>query len=106
MQSILGNITTGVSKTGIRMVIAGQEKMGKTTFAADAPNALLIPTEVGFAGIAIPKVPMIQTWLQFQQLMGEIYQQAAARNFPYQTIIIDSTTALERHIHDHIIQIS
>ena len=103
MQSILGKITTGVSRTGIRMVVAGQEKMGKTTFTADAPNALLIPFEVGFAGITIPKVPMIQNWSQFQQLMGEIYQQASQGKFTFSSLIMDSTTALERHIHDHII---
>ena len=40
-----------------RLVIYGQPKIGKTTFASKAPSPLLIQTEDGAAGLRIPKIP-------------------------------------------------
>lgn len=102
--SILGAVTTGASRTGVRMVIAGLEKQGKTTLAAGAPAPLLVPLEVGFAGVAIPKTPMLQTWEQTEALMFEITTLAQRGQFPYRTLIFDSATAMERQIHDAVIR--
>lgn len=101
--SILQSVTTGCASSGIRMVIMGQEKMGKTTFGASAPGALLVPLEVGFAGVVIAKTPMLQDLGQVMQFLEEVLQQAQAGTFPYKTIVFDSATALERHIHDAVI---
>lgn len=103
--SILNAVSSGASLSGIRMIIAGQEKMGKTTLACNAPNSLLIPLEVGFAGITTAKTPMLQSFPEVQQLVLEITAQARAGQFPYRTIVFDSITALERQIHDHVIQL-
>jgi hypothetical protein len=102
--SILQSVTSGISPTGIRMIISGLEKMGKTTLSACAPNCLLVPLEVGYAGVAVQKTPMLQTFEHVKQLVAEIIQQAQQGRFPYRTIIFDSATALERHIHDHVLR--
>ena len=102
--SILQSVTSGVSPTGVRMVIAGQEKMGKTTLGAFAPQALLIPLEVGYSGVSVQKTPMLQSLEHVQQLLTEIMQLAQQGKFPYRTLVFDSATALERHIHDHVIR--
>lgn len=102
--SILANVSTGIARTGLRIVIAGQEKMGKTTLCAGAPGALLIPLEVGFAGVSVAKTPMLQSWEEVNALMIEITTLAQRGQFPYKTLIFDSGTALERHIHDAIIR--
>lgn len=102
--SILSTITTGVSRTGLRMVIGGLEKMGKTTLGSGAPNALLVPVEVGYSGVSVAKTNMIQTFEEFQSFMAETLHYAQLGQFPYKTIVIDSATALERHLHDHIIR--
>lgn len=102
--SILASVTAGVSRTGIRAIIAGLEKVGKTTFASGAPNALLVPLEVGYAGVDIKKTPMLQTLEHVKQMLGETLALAQRGQFPYQTIIFDSATALERHIHDYILR--
>jgi hypothetical protein len=102
--SILANVTTGISRTGLRIVIAGQEKMGKTTLCAGAPGALLIPLEVGFGGVNVSKTPMLQTWEEVTALMAEIITLAQRGQFKYKTIVFDSGTALERHIHDAVIR--
>ncbi len=102
--SILQQVSSGVSRTGIRMLVAGQEKMGKTTLCAGAPGVLLVPLEVGFAGVDVPKTPILQTLEEVQALLGEVTQLAQRGQFSYQTIAIDSATALERHIHDYVLR--
>lgn len=103
--SMLNSITSGVSTSGIRMVIAGQEKMGKTTLACFAPTALLIPMEVGYAGVNVAKVPIINTYEELLQLLTEISQYAQQGQFPYKTLVFDSVTALERLIHDYVLRL-
>jgi hypothetical protein len=103
--SILSSITSGVSRTGIRMVIAGQEKMGKTTFTTLAPAPLLVPLEVGFAGVDVHKTPMLQTYEELTTLLQELTHYAQRGQLPYKTIVFDSATALERHIHDYVLRL-
>lgn len=103
--SILQQVTSGVSNSGIRMVISGQEKMGKTTMCSMAPTALLIPLEVGFAGVEVAKTPMLQTYAETLQLVDEITALAQQGRFPYKTIIFDSATALERQIHQYVLEL-
>lgn len=102
--SILSTVTTGVSRAGLRIVLAGQEKIGKTTLCAGAPGALLVPLEVGYAGVNVAKTQMLQTWEEVMQLMQEITALAQRSQFPHRTIVFDSCTAMERHIHDAIIR--
>lgn len=104
--SILSTITSGIDHSeGVRIVLAGQEKIGKTTLATDAPNALLVPLEVGYKSITIPKTRMIQTYQDFEILIGEIFQMCQTGNFPFKTLVFDSATALERMIHQSIIEL-
>jgi len=103
MTSILGTVNTERRAEGVRMVIAAGEKVGKTTFGASAPAPLLIPLEVGYGGVNIPKSAMLQEFAQVEALMTEILAQAQAGTFPYKTLIFDSATALERQIHDSIL---
>lgn len=102
--SILKTITSSEVKTdGLRIVIAGQEKMGKTTLVCGAPNALLVPLEVGYSGVTTPKVAMLQTYKQVIDFLLEVTYYAERKQFPYKSIVFDSATALERHIHDSIL---
>lgn len=103
--SLLSGITTGASKTGLRCIIAGLEKMGKTTLTCGAPNSLLIPLEVGYGGIATAKTPMVQTLEELTTLLTEIVGYAQKGQFPYKTLVFDSATALERHIHEYVLRL-
>lgn len=102
--SILQSVTSGVTRTGVRMLVAGLEKMGKTTFCAGAPDVLLVPLEVGFAGVSVNKTKMLQTLEEVRQLLNELMAIAQTGRFPFRTIVFDSATALERHIHDAVIR--
>ena len=86
------------------MLVAGLEKVGKTTFCSGAPGVLLIPLEVGFAGVSVNKTKMLQTLEEVKQLLNEIQAMAQAGQRPFQTLVFDSATALERHIHDAVIR--
>lgn len=103
--SFLSSITTGASKSGIRAVIAGQEKIGKTTFTTFAPKPLLVPLEVGYAGVTCAKVPMLQTYEELTGFIQEVTQAAQRGQFPYRSLVFDSGTAMERHVHDYILRL-
>lgn len=100
MSSLLSQANNIRTPQGVRIAICAQEKLGKTTLAAGAPNPLLVPLEIGYDGVSCTKIPMIQSWDALQQLMGEIFAALQTGAFPYQTLIFDSATALERMIHE------
>jgi hypothetical protein len=101
--SFLGAISAGKSQTGLRTLICGQEKMGKTTLAASMPTPLLIPMEMGYSGVDVHKTPMVNSYNEFLQVLNEITTTCQAGQFPYKTIIFDSATALERLIHEQVL---
>lgn len=100
---LLSQVSNVKSNEGVRIVIAGQEKMGKTTLTCQAPRPLLVPLEIGYSGVNVNKTPMLQNLEQVEQLLQEIMQQARAGTFPYKSLIFDSATALERMIHTSVL---
>ena len=101
---ILSQINNTNRQEGLRIVIGGQEKMGKTTLCAQAPGSLLIPLEIGYGGVTVNKTPMLQSYSEVEQLLEEITQACQAGQFPYKTLVFDSATALERFIHTDILK--
>ena len=69
--SLLSTVTSGVRQEGLRIVLAGQEKVGKTTLACGAPGALLVPLEIGYTGIDIAKTAMVQEYATLEHFMAE-----------------------------------
>jgi len=103
--SILSTITTGVARTGLRCVIGGLEKMGKTTLCSQMPTPLLIPCEVGYSGVSVAKTNMLQRYEDVLTLLdNEIIPLARTGQFPFKTLIFDSATGLERMIHDNVLR--
>lgn len=104
--SILGAVqhTSAGIQPGIRAVIAGVEKMGKTTLTTNAPRTLLIPLEAGYSGISVNMTPMLHDFNHVLMVMDEIIAQRQAGQFPYMSITIDSATALERLIHQKVLE--
>ena len=109
--SILGQVGQGTRKTGQRLVIAGQEKMGKTTLAMASPNPLLVPLETDNVALARYRnhVPphLVGNWQGVIALCEEL--RTASQRGQLQsgsTIVWDSATALERLIHEHVIMTS
>jgi hypothetical protein len=94
--SMLSSVTTGIQQTGQRLVVCGVEKIGKTTFACQAPRPLLVPLEVGFASMAVPKTRMPTTFGEVMGLIEEVKQAAMRGQFDRKTLVFDTGTALER----------
>jgi hypothetical protein len=103
--SYLSQVQTGYTQAGQRIVLAGVEKVGKTTLASAAPGALLIPLEQGSAAIPVAKLPQIDTWEQVEGLCLELIAAAkAGRLLRGSSLAWDSATALERHIHNYVLR--
>lgn len=103
--TILSQVTTAVPQVGQRMVIAGVEKVGKTTLASAAPGALLIPLEQGSGAIPVAKTPMLDTWEKVEALCLELIDAAQKGKIARGgSIVWDSATALERLIDNHTIR--
>lgn len=99
MSNILSKITqTGTTSTGIRVVIAGVEKVGKTTLACSAPRPLHVQLERGF-----PMKPGPVSFQEVMLLLDEIISSCQKGSFAYKTVVFDSATKLEEFIHDEVI---
>jgi hypothetical protein len=101
---LLDQVTNTPVKCGLRAVIAGVEKIGKTTLSCNAPRPLLVPMEVGYASITVHKTPMLERFDAVLSLLDEIIAQAQQGKFPFQSIVFDSATALERLIHQVVLE--
>ena len=93
--SILSQITKPADRP-VMVTLCGDSGMGKTTLAATFPKPIFIRAEDGMQAImadqrpdAFPLIEKVdQLWEQLTALMQEEHQ--------YQTVVIDSVTALER----------
>lgn len=105
MSNFLSQVSTAPTSQGIRVVIAGIEKVGKTTLSTDAPKCILVPLEVGSIGIpGVMRTPMIQSYKDANSLLDEFINAAQANQLPRgTTITLDSATALERMIHEEVL---
>lgn len=103
--SFFNMITQGPSRSGLRIVLGAQEKMGKTTISSQTPFPLLVPIEVGFAGVNCPRLPMVSTFLEFEGYLDQFIATCQAGNFPFRTLVFDSVTALERLIHEYVLSL-
>lgn len=103
--SILSQVSTGAQQAGQRIIIAGVEKVGKTTLASAAPGALLIPLEQGSAAIPVAKTPMLETWEQIESFCEELLAAAQQGKIPRgSSLVWDSATALERAIDSYTLR--
>ena len=91
-----------------RTVIYANEGVGKTTLACSAPNCLLIQTEDGSVGITSDSVTILPIIKQYEQVKEVLHEVGGLigkdGTLPFDYIIIDSVTALERLIHDYTLR--
>lgn len=82
-----------------RMVVHGAEKVGKSTFCAQAPSPIFIQTEDGLAGIDADAFPLAQS---YQDVLDALT--ALCGEHSYKTLIIDSADWLEKLIFSEVCQ--
>lgn len=88
----LDDVTSGVQIVPRRTLIYGAQGVGKTTFAAKWPNAVLLPTEDGFAHV---DVTATQRLTGSRDVYSAVMECVASQ---FETIIIDSVDWLENLI--------
>jgi hypothetical protein len=94
----ISDISTGRNILPPRIVLPGREKIGKSTFAAGAPNPIFIPVkgETGLDFIDAPKFPPVQA---FENAMEALT--ALDSDHEYKTVVLDSLSTFEPMICDY-----
>ena len=96
--NMLESIQTGRENRPPRLMVYGQEGVGKSTLGASAPDAIFIQTEDGLGEINCHKFPLAKS---FDEVLAEL---TALRDedHKYKTVVIDSADWLERLIWDRV----
>ena len=96
----LSSISVDTAVRAPRILLLGTEKIGKTTFAASAPNPIFLSIrgEQGTDGLGVSKFPTIDTFTMLMEAIGVLAQD----NHKYQTVVIDSVSTLETLIWQHV----
>jgi hypothetical protein len=90
-------IQRGPQEDPIRLFLYGQEGIGKTTLAAGLPRALFLSAEDGAGDLVLDRV-QIDSWKDLRTAVRELAADAQG----YETVVLDSASALERLLHAHI----
>ena len=96
--SMLESIKTGRENKPPRIMVYGQEGVGKSTFGASAPGAIFVQTEDGLGEIDCRKFPLAQNF-------GDVVAALTAlrdEDHNFRTVVIDSLDWLERLIFDEV----
>ncbi len=86
-----------------RIIVHGGEKVGKSSFASQAPNPIFLPTEEGLKGIdanaiTIENKQRLETWGEFDQALTYAEQNLAT----FDSLVVDSADWLEALIHANV----
>lgn len=98
--SLLNNIKSGKQPMPPRIEIYGSEGIGKSSYAAAAPNAIFIPTEDGLGEVDCHRFPLAQTFSEVMVALESLFHE----KHQFQTVVIDSLDWLERLIFDEVCQ--
>ena len=96
--SMLSRIQRGQALQPPRIVIYGTEGIGKSTFGAQTPKPIFIPTEDGLGCIDCDHFPLVKTLEDVEHALRDLRAEAN----DYQTVVIDSADWLERIVWDAV----
>ena len=81
-----------------KLVIAGPGKIGKTTFASQAPNAIGILTEDGADNVDTNAFPLCNSLQDVYAAIGTLLSE----KHKYESVFLDSLDWLEPLLHQHV----
>lgn len=94
----LANISRGKRDRPMRIVIAGVDKVGKSTFASQAPSPVFLGAEEGTDQLDVPRFPMPETWRDVLDAIEFL----TAEEHSYKTFVIDTLDWMEPLIWRHV----
>lgn len=93
----IADIQRGVQSRPQRLIVYGQQKVGKSTFAAGAPGCIFVPTEEGTDALDVASFPLCKSFDDLKSALGTLCKE----DHGFQTVVIDSLDWAERLIWDH-----
>lgn len=87
----IASLQHGTAPKPPRMLVYGTHGVGKTSFAASAPNPVFIQTEDGLGMIDAPTFGLLKSYDEIMEAIGALYGEEHDR----QTVVIDSLDWLE-----------
>lgn len=91
-------VSRGIKREPRRILLYGEPGVGKSTFAANAPDVLFIPTEDGCGDIDVARTDQIQSWQHYVDTMTEVIKE----DHDFKWVVTDSVDWLERLIFDAV----
>ena len=83
-----------------RVLLYGQEGVGKSTWAAMAPRPIFLDFEDGLGDIEVEKTERLTTFGDTLSALGWLYSQ----EHEYKTVVFDTADWFEKLIHDQVCQ--
>lgn len=83
---MLKGVTKGGKKKPPRIVLYGEKKIGKSTFAADGPDPIFVTTEDGVDNISVDQYPVPESWKEFVCNVQDV----ANATHQYRTLVVDT----------------
>lgn len=93
----LSTIKPDISNRPPRLVVYGPGGIGKSTFAANAPDTLFFDIEKGLDGIEAAKMP-VNLWADILEGINALHDQ----EHEFKTLAVDSVDWMEHLIHDAV----
>ena len=87
------------SLSDVSILLYGPSKIGKSTFASQAPDAIFLATEPGLNALEVYQHP-IGNWPEFLEACAEL----AKGEHNFKTVVVDTIDILYRLCADHICQ--
>jgi hypothetical protein len=95
---MLENVIKGKTPEPPKILIYGNPGVGKSTFAADAPDAIFSQTEDGLNNLDVTKLPLCANYADVLAQLAAL----ANEEHDFKTLCFDSLTNLERFIHAEV----
>lgn len=89
------NIKTGPTNAPLRIILQGQEGVGKTTWAARCPKALFLTCEDGGGDLDYARV-VVPSWAALEDAIDTLITEGPEG---FRTIVIDTIDSFERLLH-------
>ena len=96
--SMLDAIQNGKEARPPRIMLYGQEGVGKSTYGANSPKSIFIQTEDGLGEIECSKFPLAKTLADVHASLTALQQE----KHEFQTVVVDSLDWAERLIFDEV----
>ena len=96
----LDEVKGGRKRDGLRILLHGPKKIGKTKFAASAPDVIFIEaeTEQGSGEYDVKRFPSCKTWTDLLECVDDL----ASKEHKYKTVAIDTLDAFEALLFEHL----